>query len=134
MAEQTLTVTMLYGGSLALWFLVLSARVVQRRRGGIALGDGGDKMMLRAIRGHGNFSEYVPLALILLAALELNGTSLLVLHGLGIALLAARLLHGYALSFTEQFAFGRFSGTFLTYTVLGTEALLCLYQAVMPTA
>ena len=133
MGEHALTVTMLYGGSLALWFLVLSARVVGRRRAGIASGDGGDTLMLRAIRGHGNFAEYVPLALILLAALELNGTSLLVLHGLGIALLAGRLLHGYAFSFTEQFAFGRFWGTSLTYAVLAVEALMCLYQAVMPT-
>ena len=43
-----------------------------------------------------------------------------------------RLLHGYALSFTEQFGFGRFWGTTLTYAVLGVEALMCLYQAVMP--
>lgn len=132
MGENTLTVTMLYGGSLALWFLVLSAWVVRRRRAGIHLGDGGDTLMLRAIRGHGNFAEYVPLALILLAALELNGTSLYVLHGLGFALLVGRLLHGYAFSFTEQFAFGRFWGTSLTYLVLGVEALLCLYQAVIP--
>jgi uncharacterized membrane protein YecN with MAPEG domain len=132
MGEHALTVTMLYGGSLALWFLVLSARVVGRRRAGIALGDGGDKLMLRAIRGHGNFAEYVPLALILLAALELNGMSLYVLHGLGIVLLAGRLLHGYALSFTGQFDFGRFWGTALTYAVLSVEALMCLYQAVMP--
>jgi uncharacterized membrane protein YecN with MAPEG domain len=132
MEEHTLTVTMLYGGSLALWFLVLSAWVVRRRRAGIHLGDGGDALMLRAIRGHGNFAEYVPLALILLAALELNGTSLYVLHGLGFALLVGRLLHGYAFSFTEKFAFGRFWGTSLTYLVLGVEALLCLYQAVVP--
>ena len=132
MREHALTVTMLYGGSLTLWFLVLGARVVKRRRGGIALGDGGDALMLRAIRGHGNFSEYVPLALILLAALELNGTSLYVLHGLGLTLLAGRMLHGYALSFTPQFGFGRLWGTTLTYIVLGVEALMCLYQAVMP--
>jgi uncharacterized protein len=131
MGQHGLTVTMLYGGSLALWFLVLSARVVGRRRAGISLGDGGDALMLRAIRGHGNFAEYVPLALILLAALELNGTSLYILHGLGIALLVGRLLHGYALSFTEQFGFGRFWGTALTYGVLGVEALMCLYKAVM---
>ena len=132
MGETAPTVTMLYGGSLTLWYLVLGMRVVKRRRAGIGLGDGGDVSMQRAVRGHGNFAEYVPLALILLAALELNGTSLYVLHGLGIVLLAARLLHGYAFSFTQQFAFGRFWGTTLTYIVLGAEALLCLYQAVMP--
>jgi uncharacterized membrane protein YecN with MAPEG domain len=86
-----LPVTALYAGSLALWFLVLSYRVVGRRRAGISLGDGDDPGMLRVVRGHANFAEYVPLALIMLAILELGGTSLLVLHLLGLALLAGRL-------------------------------------------
>ena len=127
-----LTVTALYSGSLALWFLVLSARVVARRRAGIFLGDGGDAGMLRLVRGHANFAEYVPLALIMLAVLELAGTSIYILHGLGLALLAGRLLHGYALSFTQRFGFGRFWGTVLTYGVLIIEAIMCLRLAVMP--
>ena len=132
MEPTPLTVTALYAGSLALWFLVLSYRVVGRRRTGIFLGDGGDPGMLRVVRGHANFAEYVPLALIMLAILEVSGTSLLALHGLGLALLAGRLLHGYALSFTQQFGFGRFWGTLLTYGVLVVEAVMCLYLAVMP--
>ncbi len=131
MQAMSLTVTALYAGSLALWFLVLSYRVVGRRRAGISLGDGGDPGMLRVVRGHANFSEYVPLALIMLAILELGGTPLIVLHVLGLALLAGRLLHGYALSFTQQFGFGRFWGTLLTYGVLVVEALLCLHLAVL---
>ncbi len=131
MQTMSLTVTGLYAGSLALWFLVLSYRVVGRRRAGISLGDGGDPGMLRVVRGHANFSEYVPLALIMLAILELGGTPLIVLHVLGLALLAGRLLHGYALSFTQQFGFGRFWGTLLTYGVLVVEALLCLHLAVL---
>jgi uncharacterized membrane protein YecN with MAPEG domain len=127
-----LTVTALYSGSLALWFLVLSARVVARRRTGIYLGDGGDASMQRLVRGHANFAEYVPLALIMLAVLELAGTPLYILHGLGLALLAGRLLHGYALSFTQRFGFGRFWGTVLTYGVLTVEAIMCLRLAVMP--
>lgn len=132
MAPVTLTVTALYSGSLALWFLVLSARVVARRRAGIYLGDGGDPGMLRLVRGHANFAEYVPLALIMLAVLELAGTSPYILHGLGLALLAGRLLHGYALSFTQRFGFGRFWGTVLTYGVVIIEASMCLRLAVVP--
>ena len=132
MEPNGLTVTALYSGSLALWFLVLSYRVVVRRRSGFPLGDGGNKGMLRVIRGQANFAEYVPLALLMLAVLELNGTSLYLLHGLGLALLAGRLLHGYALSFTQHFGFGRRWGTALTYGVLIVEAVMCLYQAVMP--
>ena len=132
MQPVALTVTALYSGSLALWFLVLSYRVVARRRTGIYLGDGGDAGMLRLVRGHANFAEYVPLALIMLAILELAGTSLYVLHGLGLALLAGRVLHGYALSFTQRFGFGRFWGTVLTYSVLTIEAIMCLRLAVIP--
>ena len=132
MEPITLTVTALYSGSLVLWFMVLSYRVVARRRSGIHLGDGGDTGMLRLVRGHANFAEYVPLALIMLAVLELAGTSLYVLHGLGLALLAGRLLHGYALSFTQRFGFGRFWGTVLTYSVLTIEAIMCLRLAVLP--
>jgi uncharacterized membrane protein YecN with MAPEG domain len=130
--QIALKATALYSGSLALWFLVLSARVVARRRTGINLGDAGDPGMLRLIRGHANFAEYVPLALIMLAVLELAGISLYILHGLGLALLAGRLLHGYSLSFTQRFSFGRFWGTVLTYGVLIIEAIMCLRLAVMP--
>jgi uncharacterized membrane protein YecN with MAPEG domain len=124
-------VTPLYAGLLALWFLVLSLRVIQRRRSGIHLGDGGDQAMLRVIRGHANFAEYVPLALLLMGMLEVSRFSIYVLHALGIVLLVARLLHGYALSFTDRFLFGRFWGTTLTFIVLASEAVLCIYQGIL---
>jgi uncharacterized protein len=121
-------VTPFYAGLLALWFVVLSVRVVLRRQGGPSLGDGGDVRMLRVIRGHANFAEYVPLILLLMALLELGHTSMYVLHALGILLLAGRLLHGYALSFTDRFRFGRFYGAGLTLFVLLVSAALCVLQ------
>src|SRR5271169_6741832 len=129
--EPAMFATPLYAGLLALWFLVLSWRVVQRRRSGIYLGDGGDQALLRVIRGHANFAEYVPLALLLMGMLEVSHFSIYVLHALGIVLLVARLLHGYALSFTDQFPFGRFWGATLTFVVLGIEAVLCVYQGIV---
>ncbi len=125
-------VTPLYAGLLVLWFLVLSVRVIRGRgREKIALGDGGSMGMTRLIRAHANFAEYVPLALVLMGLLEMSHYSIYVLHALGIALLVARLLHGYALSFTSQFMFGRVAGAGLTFLVLGIEAVMCLYQAVI---
>jgi uncharacterized membrane protein YecN with MAPEG domain len=129
--ERAMFVTPLYAGLLALWFLVLSWRVVARRRSGIYLGDGGDQALLRVIRGHANFAEYVPFALLLMAMLEASRFSIYVLHALGIALLAGRLLHGYALSFTEKFPPGRVWGATLTFIVLGIEAVLCVYQGIL---
>ena len=123
-------ITVFYAGLLALWFLVLSARVVRRRQSGISLGDGGDPAMLRLMRGHANFGEYVPLILLLMALLEFGRASIYVLHALGITLLVGRLLHGYALSFTQHFKFGRFWGAALTFLVLGISAILCVVQGV----
>ena len=41
----------------------------------------------------------------------------------------ARLLHGYAFSFTQHFLFGRVAGTGLTFFVVAVEALACIRQA-----
>ncbi len=124
-----MSVTPLYAGLLALWFVVLGVKVVdERRRHKVGFGDGGKPPLQRAIRGHANFSEYVPLALLLLAVLELSRFPAYVLHGLGATLLAARLLHGYALSFTQHFPFGRVTGAALTFTVIAVAGALCLYQ------
>jgi uncharacterized membrane protein YecN with MAPEG domain len=110
--------------------VALSLRVISRRRSAqVSLGDGGNTLLERAIRGQANFAEYVPLALLLLLILELSHFSIYVLHVIGIALVVARLLHGYALSFTGRFNFGRWWGAFLTFVVLLVEIVLCLYQA-----
>ncbi len=121
-------ITPLYAGLLALLFLVLSWRVIQGRQRGVSLGDGNDPALLRRIRGHGNFAEYVPLILLMMGFLELGHTSGYLLHGLGIGLVVARLLHGYALSFTDRSRFGRSAGAGLTFIVMGVSGLLCLLQ------
>lgn len=123
-------VTPLYAALLALWFMVLTLRVVQyRQTAKVSLGDGGHPPLQRAIRGHANFAEYVPLALLLLLVIELSRMSLYIVHALGATLLVARLLHGYALGFRAQFRFGRYWGALLTFAVVVVEAVLCLYQA-----
>ena len=124
-------VTPLYAGLLVLLFVILSLRVVGRRRSGaISLGDGGNPTVLRIIRGHANFAEYVPLALVLMVILEISHFSIYALHALGIILVVARLLHAYALCYSEKFMFGRVAGAALTFLVLLIEAVLCLYQGI----
>jgi uncharacterized membrane protein YecN with MAPEG domain len=131
----SMIVTPLYAGLLGLWFFVLSVRVVQGRgKFGINLGDGGNASMLRRIRGHANFVEYVPLTLLLIAILEFSHFPGWLLHALGLALLIGRLLHGYALCFTEQSVFGRLWGTALGFLTLLTAAGLCTYQGVRAAA
>lgn len=57
----------LYAALLALIFVFLSVRTLRLRRTlQIGIGDGGNTEMLRAMRVHSNFSEYVPISLILI--------------------------------------------------------------------
>jgi uncharacterized membrane protein YecN with MAPEG domain len=123
-------ITVFYAGLLALWFLFLSALVVSRRRGGIAMGDGGDPRMLRAIRGHANFAEYVPFILLMMLMLEMARTSIYVLHVLGILLVVSRVLHGLTFGFTQRFVFGRTVGAALTFVVLLVCGVLCVMQGI----
>lgn len=122
-----MSVVAIYAGILGLWLVVLSVRVIaMRRQGSTSLGDGGDEMLQRRIRAQGNFAEYVPLGLILLFVLESAQQPALVLHSLGAMLVAGRLLHGWAFSFTANNSFGRFWGTLLTFTMIGVASILCL--------
>ena len=123
--------TPIYAGVLAILYLLLSYRIITMRGpGGPSLGDGGDPVLLRRIRAHGNFAEYVPFILLMIAMLELGRQSSVLIHSLGITLVIARLLHGYALSFTPSFTFGRFWGTALTFALLLVCGALCIWQGV----
>jgi uncharacterized membrane protein YecN with MAPEG domain len=126
-------VTLLYAGALGLWFVALSIRVVLGRvgPGNPGLGDGGNPALLRRIRGHANFAEYVPLVLAMMGFLEFSAEPRWVLHCLGLALLLGRLLHGYALSFTGSFPFGRTAGIILTLIALLGASGLCLYRGLL---
>jgi uncharacterized protein len=122
-------ITMLYAGALALVLLVLSIRVIQARgQTKVFMGDGGNELMVRRMRGQANFVEYVPMVLILLGLLETRGSAPWLLHAVGATLLVARLLHGYAFAFAKHFPPGRFAGALLTQLALGVAALLSLYQ------
>ena len=60
-------ITLFTSGVLGLLYMTLTAQVVrQRQKHNVSLGDGGVEAVQIAIRAHGNFAEYTPLALILL--------------------------------------------------------------------
>ena len=117
-------ITALYAGLLGILMLILAFRVVAVRRvTAIGLGDGGDALLLSRIRIHGNAAEYVPLALILMLILELNGGSARWLHVLGIALLVGRVAHVQGLSQSTGTSAGRFVGNVLTWSVIMAAAI-----------
>ena len=89
-----LVVTSVVASLLAAIFLRLSFAVIKLRRSNkISLGSGGNDELERAIRAQGNFAEYVPLALVLLACLEINGAPWWLVAIPGAVLTAGRLIH-----------------------------------------
>lgn len=120
-----MTITAVYAGLLGIVFFVLSVRVIASRRvAKVALGDGGDAALLRRQRVHANFSEYVPLTLLLILMLELQAAPAPVVHLLGGLLLGGRLVHAAGVS-REPEKFGlRVMGMGLTFTALLAAALL----------
>ena len=94
-----MTVAFLYAALVTLLYLVLTFRtIVLRGRLRVALGDGNDKALQRAIRAHANLGEYAPLALLLLYMAEVAGARPATVHALGAALLLGRLLHALGIS------------------------------------
>ncbi len=130
---MSLPVTGFYAGLLALGFVLLSLRVIRARRGHrVALGTGGKRPVERAMRAHGNFAEYVPLALLLLALLELNGLPTVILHALGLMLLGGRLAHAHGIAREPEVFRWRVLGMALTFTVLGLAGAGLVVLALLP--
>ena len=100
-----------------------------RRRLQIAIGDAGNQSMLRAMRAHSNFAEYVPLSLLLILFVEASGANPLFVHALGASVVAGRISHAFGVSqLKEQYAF-RVLGMALTLgpIIVAAVGLLFVY-------
>lgn len=112
-------ITAFYAGLLAFWFVFLSVRVVFTRRSArVGIGTGDDKELARRVRVHGNFAEYVPLALLLMLLLEANTALAWLLHAAGAALFVGRVAHFLGLGRSAGDSWGRVIGTALTWAAL----------------
>jgi len=94
-----LIVTSIIAAVLTAVFIRLSFLVIGlRRKNKVGLGSGGNEDLERAIRAQGNFAEYVPFGLILLACLELNGAAWWLVAIPGVTLIIGRLIHAIGIN------------------------------------
>lgn len=122
--------TPFYAALLALVFFQLSVRTIKlRRQLKIAIGAGGNPTMHRAMRVHGNFTEYVPLSLLMIFLFELQGAHFLLIHLFGVCLLLGRLAHACGVSREKEDYRYRVFGMLMTFAVLAGSAIgvLVLY-------
>ncbi len=99
---------------------------VTRLRMRVRFGDNGESLLFKRIRTHGNFAEYVPLALIALALIEYNGAAKWIVWTLGVVMVVSRASH--AAGILTGIIPLRSIGITLTFFMLSTAALILLRQ------
>ena len=130
MADMSLsfTVTPIYIGLHVLLAIVLAWNVIAERRKGEE--ENADAIFHKG-RVHANFVEYVPLALLMIGALELMGTEKAIVHVFGAVLFASRLAHAWGFGSNPGFSRGRFLGTLFTWIVMAAGAVWLIVLAVL---
>ncbi len=124
-------ITPLYAALVTLVYFVLTWRVIMYRQANrLSLGDSGDKNLLKRMRTQANCAEYAPLGLILILLVELQGAPAIAVHGLGLLLLAGRIIHPLGFAVTPQKIILRQLGMLLTFACLLLAALGLLAHAV----
>lgn len=130
-----MSVTLFYAALLGLMMAILSIRVpIKRAALDAPWGDAGDEVLATRIRAFGNFIEYVPFIVILMALLEYSGFDANWLHGAGITLTVSRIFHAVSLKAGECGTFRKIGraigamGTWLTLLALSASTLLAHFR------
>ena len=122
-----LIVTSIIAAVLTIIFVKLSFAVIGlRRKNQVGLGSGGHEDLERAIRAQGNFAEYVPFGIILIACLELNGAPWWLVAIPGITLIIGRLIHAVGINVPPPDFSKRVLGMKFTFVTLISLTLLNL--------
>ncbi len=122
-------ITAVYAAVLALILIVLSVMVIaMRAQTKIALYHGDNLQLAERIRKHGNFTEYVPMALILMGLAEAGGASPVLIHGAGVILVASRLIHPLGIRHDKADAMPRVVGGTGTLIDILLSACAILWQ------
>ncbi len=118
-------ITLMYASFLAIFALVLSFKAGSARgQSGLSVlfGEPANMELAQKVRVHQNFLEYVPIFLILFAAIEANGGSSMFLFVVGDLMIIARIAHAIGLKHDNMAHKGRLIGA-------GGTALLTLVAA-----
>ncbi|MDO6427872.1 MULTISPECIES: MAPEG family protein [Thalassotalea] len=114
-----ISITGFYLALLALLYIGFAIRIIKLRyKYKTGIGDGGHDELAQAVRVHGNFAEYAPLAMLMLACAEINGSSQLLIHGVGAAFFIGRILHGIGITQTQGPSKGRQAGMLISFATL----------------
>ncbi len=123
-------ITTITASLLSFLFIIISLKIIKlRHRYKVSIGSGGNEHLEMTIRAHGNFAEYVPIALLLMLCAEANQVNLIVLCILAFSLILGRLFHAYAFVFNKNHFKYRVRSMVLTFsTIIFLAALNIINQ------
>ena len=126
---MVIPITLLFTSIFAVFALVLSFRAgAARGKSGesVLYGSPTNMQLAEKVRAHQNFLEYVPIFLLMFAAIEANGGNTTFLYVTGSILVVARIAHAIGLRHDNMAHPGRFigaAGTALTTLVVAGYGL-----------
>ncbi|MGI9222068.1 MAG: MAPEG family protein [Woeseiaceae bacterium] len=132
---MSLPITALYAGILTIFALVLSAKAGGfRGKIGVSIlfGEPDNMELAQRVRVHQNFLEYVPMALILMGVIEVNGGNSTFLHVFGVILIISRYAHAIGLKHDNMAHPGRVIGAGGTALMSLVAAVYALWMVVRP--
>jgi hypothetical protein len=132
---MSLPITALYAGILTIFALVLSFYAGSfRGKSGISVlfGEPANMELAERIRIHQNFLEYVPLAVILMGIIEINGGNTTFLHVFGVVLIIARIAHAIGLKHDNMAHPGRVIGAGGTALISVVAAVYAIWMVAGP--
>jgi len=125
---MSLPITALYAGLCGVFAVLLANHVLYVRLRTATQPKWRPEAVLRV---QANFVENVPLALVLLLLMELNGAPDPVVHVFGMSLIVLRLLHAWGLSRNEGANYPRLIGAQGTFLLLSAMGMALIYSYVM---
>ena len=124
-------ITLLYASLLTILAIFLAIKVgMNRVETNIMTGEGESSILLQSVRAHGNLIEYAPLALILLALLEMQNVSDFMLHLCGSLFFLSRILHAYGVTISRESTPYRLVGALGTWLIMLIMSLVGIYTYV----
>ena len=134
---NNLPLTTIFAAIFTLFYLFLSFRIGYFRGSPVMKlifkmdEDIPETKLQRNVRAHGNFSEYVPIFLVLLLVIEiLAQSSFYYLLTICLIFSYGRLAHAICFAFYDSNPFLRISGMLCTYLSLGIFAIQLLLEAI----
>lgn len=132
---MALPITALFAGLLTIFALVLSGYAGGfRGKSGISILFGSPENMELAerVRIHQNFLEYVPLALIMMGLIEINGGNTTFLYVFGVFLVISRIAHAIGLKHDNMAHPGRVIGAGGTALMSLVAAIYAIWMVIKP--